>query len=175
MVVDARKGDVSGFAKLQQILPNGFSAEAGESANATFSFKDQKVKFLWMALPNDDFTVSYKVNVDGSLSGNQIVEGTQHNSKRNEYSLSKYKYDSKGNIIEEIREVNQNYIRYHDLQVTPVVFANIDLMNNPLASNELSFLKNSLQIRNSLSHLKRRRSFLQFQLLIPVKKSRISI
>lgn len=76
MKLNVAKGDVSGFAKLQQILPNGFSAEAGESANATFSFKDQKVKFLWMALPNDDFTVSYKVNVDGSLSGNQIVEGT---------------------------------------------------------------------------------------------------
>jgi HD-GYP domain-containing protein (c-di-GMP phosphodiesterase class II) len=29
-----------------------------------------------MALPNDDFTVSYKVNVDASLSGNQIIDGT---------------------------------------------------------------------------------------------------
>ena len=76
MKVNVAKGDVSGFAKLQQILPPGFTAEAGESANATFSFKDQKVKFLWMALPNDDFTVSYKVNVDASLSGNQIIDGT---------------------------------------------------------------------------------------------------
>lgn len=76
MEVDVAKGDVSGFAKLQQILPPGFSALPGESANATFSFKDQKVKFLWMALPNDDFTVTYKVNVDESLSGNQIIEGT---------------------------------------------------------------------------------------------------
>jgi hypothetical protein len=76
MELDVAKGDVSGFAKLQQILPPGFSAEKGESANATFSFKDQKVKFLWMALPNDNFKVSYKVNVDASLSGNQIIEGT---------------------------------------------------------------------------------------------------
>lgn len=76
MEVNVAKGDVSGFAKLQQILPPGFSAMPGENANATFSFKDQKVKFLWMALPNDDFTVSYKVNIDESLSGNQIIEGT---------------------------------------------------------------------------------------------------
>lgn len=76
MELDVAKGGVSGFAKLQQQLPPGFSAEAGETANATFSFKDQKVKFLWMALPNDDFKVSYKVNVDPSLSGNQIIEGT---------------------------------------------------------------------------------------------------
>lgn len=74
--LDVAKGDVSGFAKLQQNLPPGFSAEQGESANATFSFKDQKVKFLWMALPNNNFQVSYKVNVDASLSGNQIIEGT---------------------------------------------------------------------------------------------------
>ena len=76
MEVDVAKGDVSGFAKLQQILPPGFTAEAGESANATFSFKDQKVKFLWMALPNGDFKVTYKINIDASLSGNQIIEGT---------------------------------------------------------------------------------------------------
>lgn len=76
MKLNVAKSDVTGFAKLQQILPNGFAAEAGETANATFSFKDQKVKFLWMALPNDDFTVSYKVNVDASLSGNQIIDGT---------------------------------------------------------------------------------------------------
>lgn len=84
MKVNVAKGDVSGFAKLQQILPPGFTAEAGESANATFSFKDQKVKFLWMALPNDDFTVSYKVNVDASLSGNQIIDGTFAYIKDNE-------------------------------------------------------------------------------------------
>ena len=84
MELDVAKGDVSGFAKLQQNLPPGFSAEQGESANATFSFKDQKVKFLWMALPNDNFKVSYKVNVDASLSGNQIIEGTFAYIKDNE-------------------------------------------------------------------------------------------
>jgi hypothetical protein len=84
MKLNVAKGDVSGFAKLQQILPNGFSAEAGESANATFSFKDQKVKFLWMALPNEDFSVSYKISVDVSLSGNQIIDGTFAYIKDNE-------------------------------------------------------------------------------------------
>ena len=70
------KPGVTGFAKLEQSLPTGFEASAGQTANATFSFKDRKVKFLWMALPNDDtFTVSYKVKVDAALSGNQILEG----------------------------------------------------------------------------------------------------
>lgn len=82
--LNVAKSDVSGFAKLQQILPPGFTAEAGETANATFSFKDQKVKFLWMALPNDDFQISYKVAVDQSLSGNQIIEGTFAYIRENE-------------------------------------------------------------------------------------------
>ena len=70
------KPGITGFAKLEQSLPTGFEATVGETSNATFSFKDRKVKFLWMALPNgDSFTVSYKVKVDASLSGNQILEG----------------------------------------------------------------------------------------------------
>ncbi|TNF27591.1 MAG: hypothetical protein EP314_04675 [Bacteroidetes bacterium] len=84
MELNIAKGDVSGFAKLQQQLPPGFTAEEGESSNATFSFKDQKVKFLWMALPTGDFKVTYKVNVDASLSGNQIIEGTFAYIKDNE-------------------------------------------------------------------------------------------
>ncbi|MCF8459659.1 MAG: hypothetical protein K9G46_02960 [Flavobacteriales bacterium] len=82
--INVAKSDVSGFAKLQQQLPPGFTAEVGETSNATFSFKDQKVKFLWMALPNEDFKVSYKVAVDASLSGNQIIDGTFAYIKDNE-------------------------------------------------------------------------------------------
>lgn len=79
------KGDVSGFAKLQHDLPNGFTATAGETANSTFSFKDRKVKFLWMSLPGtSDITVSYKVKVDASVSGNQILEGNFSYIRNNE-------------------------------------------------------------------------------------------
>jgi septal ring-binding cell division protein DamX len=79
------KGDVTGFAKLQQDLPTGFTAMPGESANSTFSFKDRKVKFLWMALPSTtDIKVSYKVVVDASVSGNQIMEGNFSFIRNNE-------------------------------------------------------------------------------------------
>ena len=79
------KGDITGFAKLQQDLPTGFSALPGESANSTFSFKDRKVKFLWMALPaTADIKVSYKIVVDASVSGNQIMEGNFSFIRNNE-------------------------------------------------------------------------------------------
>jgi hypothetical protein len=71
------KGDVSGFAKLQQELPTGFSATPENPNGSTFSFKEQKVKFLWMALPGDKtFKVSYKVKVDASVIGDQILDGS---------------------------------------------------------------------------------------------------
>lgn len=75
--LNVNKEDVTGFAKLQQELPTGFVATAGETSNATFSFKDRKVKFLWMALPNEaTFSVSYKIKVAADVSGSQIIEGT---------------------------------------------------------------------------------------------------
>ncbi|WP_282124791.1 DUF6090 family protein [Algibacter mikhailovii] len=77
-------------------------------------------------------------------------------------SLYSYSYPN-------IREVNQNYIRYHDLQITPIIFDNINLNNNPWASSELDFLKNSIQISNRLRHLQGKRAFLLNRLLFPVQ------
>jgi len=79
------KGDIGGFAKLQHELPTGFTAIADETANSTFSFKDRKVKFLWMALPGTpDILVTYKVKVDAGVSGNQILEGNFSYIRNNE-------------------------------------------------------------------------------------------
>ncbi|MBX7182482.1 MAG: hypothetical protein K1X82_10240 [Bacteroidia bacterium] len=79
------KGDVSGFAKLQQELPAGMTASPDNPNGSTFSFKEQKVKFLWMALPGDKtFKVSYKVKVDASVSGDQILEGSFSYIQNNE-------------------------------------------------------------------------------------------
>lgn len=58
------KGSVSGFAKLQHAFPEGIEIEALETAGATFTFSDQKMKWIWMALPAEEsFTVKYKLTV----------------------------------------------------------------------------------------------------------------
>src|SRR5687768_9216652 len=51
--ITIKKGAVSGFAKLQQELPAGLTASAGEGKGGTFTFVDQKVKFVWVSLPAD--------------------------------------------------------------------------------------------------------------------------
>ena len=58
------KGSTGGFAKLQQDLPEGFTAVQDDNNGASFTFSNQAVKFIWMSLPNDkEFKVKYKVTV----------------------------------------------------------------------------------------------------------------
>lgn len=60
--ITVNKGDVAGFAKVQQDFPKGFQIEPIETKGATFSFKENRIKFIWMALPSEkEFTISYKV------------------------------------------------------------------------------------------------------------------
>jgi hypothetical protein len=69
-VVELRlnKGSVTGFAKLEDELPTGYTATAVSSANAEFKFEKQKAKFIWFSLPTSDqeLVVSYRVTRDPS-------------------------------------------------------------------------------------------------------------
>lgn len=68
--ITINKGDQEGFAKWQQKLPDGFIATAGSTSGATFSFKNQDVKLIWMALPKEEtITATYEIMVDPSIAG----------------------------------------------------------------------------------------------------------
>lgn len=50
------------FAKIEETVPAGYTAVAMDPRDAIFTFKEQKVKFLWMNLPQQPyFTVSYRL------------------------------------------------------------------------------------------------------------------
>ncbi|MDF1673001.1 MAG: hypothetical protein P1U41_05825 [Vicingaceae bacterium] len=77
-VVEIRvnKSDASGFAKVQQDLPAGFNVEPIETKGATFSFKENRIKFIWMSLPSEEeFTVSYKLVPLESTVGDFSIAG----------------------------------------------------------------------------------------------------
>lgn len=74
--VSISKDDVTGFAKVQQSLPAGFTAEVIDAKGATFSFKENTVKFIWMALPADKiFTITYKLKTTQDLTGDFSIGG----------------------------------------------------------------------------------------------------
>lgn len=74
--INITKENVNGFAKVQQTLPNGFFAEVIDAKGATFSFKENTVKFIWMALPSDNqFTISYKLKTTVDVVGDFSIGG----------------------------------------------------------------------------------------------------
>ncbi len=76
VVVTVEKGDLSGFAKLQIDLPEGFTCTAIETKGASFTFSDQKAKFIWMSLPTQPtFKVSYNLIASASASGQMPING----------------------------------------------------------------------------------------------------
>lgn len=62
IVVTISKNELNGFAKLQQDIPNGFNIEVVDSKGGTFSFKDNILKIIWIALPSEkEFQISYAI------------------------------------------------------------------------------------------------------------------
>lgn len=76
VTITVNKGDVTGFAKIQQEIPQGFVVEAIETQGATFSFKEQKFKLIWMALPQaNEFTIKYKLKNIAHQEGSYTFTG----------------------------------------------------------------------------------------------------
>jgi hypothetical protein len=70
------KGKLSGFSRFQMELPNGLTATNIQSANADFSFKDQKVRLIWLRMPEDEtITVAFSIKCDDRLKGNFDLTG----------------------------------------------------------------------------------------------------
>ncbi|HRX30346.1 MAG TPA: SPOR domain-containing protein [Tenuifilaceae bacterium] len=70
------KSTVNGFARFQQTLPLGLTAELVEASNADFSFDDQNIKLVWLRLPDQkQIKIIYRVKVDERLKGNFTLNG----------------------------------------------------------------------------------------------------
>lgn len=72
------RGEAQKFAKIEEILPKGYTAEPVDTKEAIFSCEDGVVKFLWMTLPTDElFTVSYRLIPEKNVQkGEPKIQGS---------------------------------------------------------------------------------------------------
>lgn len=74
--VTIKKGLLRGFGKLQETLPEGFSAVVVGSDDAIFSTKGRVAKFVWLNLPSkEEMKVTYRLIAPSSASGERVVNG----------------------------------------------------------------------------------------------------
>jgi len=74
--VTLNKGKLESFSRLMQELPAGLKAVSVNSANADFTFRDNKVRLIWLKLPDgDSVTITYTIKTDQRLKGNFDLSG----------------------------------------------------------------------------------------------------
>jgi hypothetical protein len=77
VVVTIQKGKIQGFAKLQINVDAGLTIEPIDNNGASFTFNDQKAKFIWMSVPaQSSVTVKYRLTALPNTNGLKNVEGT---------------------------------------------------------------------------------------------------
>jgi len=87
------KAQIESFGKLLINIPDGFTAEEVESQGASFTFSNNKVKFIWMTLPKGEvFTVKYMLvaSNDASLGDHNIsgIFSYIKNNQRVDYRMT---------------------------------------------------------------------------------------
>lgn len=76
VTMNVEKGALGGFAKLQIDLPDGLTATLVEGKGASFTFDDQKAKFIWMSLPTSpSFRVSFTLAASATVNGKLPISG----------------------------------------------------------------------------------------------------
>ena len=70
VTVTIKKGSLTDYSRFSQDLPLGLAATNVSSPNADFSFDEQRVRIIWLKLPEaNEIKVSYLVSVDARLKG----------------------------------------------------------------------------------------------------------
>lgn len=74
--VVVNKGAIRGFGKLQEVIPQGFTAVEKSSAEAIFTTQDRIVKFVWLNLPAaSEVKVVYKLRANERPDGEYSIDG----------------------------------------------------------------------------------------------------
>ena len=76
VTVTINKGALTDYSRFSQDLPPGLTASNVHSPNADFSFDNQRIRIIWLKLPEEqEIKVAYNIMVDEHLKGKFILGG----------------------------------------------------------------------------------------------------
>ena len=76
VTLSIEKGNLRSFSRFSQDLPKGLTATGLNTANADFSFDEQRVRFIWLKLPAEPgLKISYLVKTNERLKGSFNLDG----------------------------------------------------------------------------------------------------
>jgi hypothetical protein len=76
VTVTINKGSLTDYSRFSQDLPLGLSATNVSSPNADFSFDNQRIRIIWLKLPEEpEVKVTYNIMVDERLKGTFVLGG----------------------------------------------------------------------------------------------------
>ncbi|MFO7657075.1 MAG: hypothetical protein R6W78_08410 [Bacteroidales bacterium] len=134
------KQDRSKFAKIEETIPEGFTAVALETSDAIFTVKNQTVKFLWMNLPaQPDFNVGYRL-----IPKN----GTQHNVPRISGNFSYMVADKTLSV--DIAETGQTVQNLSPSEIQNLV---VGIKSRPVAAFNEDILAEEAKADNNLKEI----------------------
>src|SRR4051812_48359581 len=74
--ITINKGEVNGFMKYFQPIPEGYSTNEVDSKTGSFTFADNGAKIIWISPPAaPQFVVVYKITVPSNATGSFPVGG----------------------------------------------------------------------------------------------------
>lgn len=74
--VTINKSQFKGFARLAEFVPEGSVIKYAKTEGGTFMIQDNKIKFIWLTLPKQDFiTASYVIGTEALKAGKYPVSG----------------------------------------------------------------------------------------------------
>lgn len=69
------KGKATKYAKLEETIPDGYTAEPIETRGGVFDYSNGKVKFLWLELPSQPrFLISYRLKPKAKQADGKKIE-----------------------------------------------------------------------------------------------------
>ena len=76
VTVTINKGSLTDYSRFSQDLPLGLTASNVSSPNADFSFDNQRIRIIWLKLPEEpEVKVTYNIMVDERLKGTFVMGG----------------------------------------------------------------------------------------------------